>query len=237
MSLTDGAPGAGFRPLHPGDPVLGYMAGRGDPVTGEAVIEAACARAGWRLTGVVRDRDDGGRPGGARPGLAYALERIAAGEARGLVIGALQGVTRSLIDLAAMLEWFREARAAFVALDLGLDTTTDQGAVTATTLITFAGWTRERIAERTRTGLAAARSEGRGAGRPAVADRPELRDRIAAMRRSRMTLQAIADRLNAEGIATLRGGAKWRPSSVQAVLGYRRPGPAGVRDILPPLVR
>ena len=41
-----------------------------------------------------------------------------------------------------------------------------------------------------------------------------------------MTLQAIADRLNAEGIPTVRGGAKWRPSSVQAAVGYRRP-PAG----------
>jgi hypothetical protein len=39
-----------------------------------------------------------------------------------------------------------------------------------------------------------------------------------------MTLQAIADRLNAEGVPTLRGGRQWRPSSVQAAVGYRRPG-------------
>jgi hypothetical protein len=39
-----------------------------------------------------------------------------------------------------------------------------------------------------------------------------------------MTLQAIADQLNAEGVPTLRGGALWRPSSVQTALGYRRPG-------------
>jgi hypothetical protein len=38
-----------------------------------------------------------------------------------------------------------------------------------------------------------------------------------------MTLQAIADRLNEEGVPTLRGGEKWRPSSVQAAVGYRRP--------------
>jgi hypothetical protein len=37
-----------------------------------------------------------------------------------------------------------------------------------------------------------------------------------------MTLQAIADRLNAEGVPTVRGGAKWRPSSVQAAAGYKR---------------
>ena len=45
-----------------------------------------------------------------------------------------------------------------------------------------------------------------------------------------MTLRAIADRLNTERVPTLRGGAQWRPSSIQTALGYRRPGP---RDHLP----
>ncbi len=41
-----------------------------------------------------------------------------------------------------------------------------------------------------------------------------------------MTLQAIADRLNEEGVPTVRGGAEWRPSSVRSGLGYkRRPRP------------
>jgi hypothetical protein len=46
---------------------------------------------------------------------------------------------------------------------------------------------------------------------------------IVMMRNEGMTLQAIADRLNAEGVPTLRGGSEWRPSSVQAAAGYRRP--------------
>jgi hypothetical protein len=45
------------------------------------------------------------------------------------------------------------------------------------------------------------------------------------MRNAGMTLQAIADRLNQEGVPTVRGGAMWRPSSVQASLGYKRPRP------------
>jgi hypothetical protein len=47
-----------------------------------------------------------------------------------------------------------------------------------------------------------------------------------------MTLQAIADALNEDGVPTLRGGAKWRPSSVQSALGYKRPRPS--RAGLPP---
>ena len=56
-----------------------------------------------------------------------------------------------------------------------------------------------------------------------VADIPPLDQHIARMRNGGMTLQAIADALNAEGVPTLRGGATWRPSSVQRATGYRRP--------------
>ena len=44
------------------------------------------------------------------------------------------------------------------------------------------------------------------------------------MRAGGMTLQAIADRLNAERIPTVRDGAEWRPSSVQSAACYQRPG-------------
>ena len=97
-------------------------------------------------------------------------------------------------------------------------------------LATVSAWERERLSERTRKGLAAARERG-ATGRPAVSDSPELVERITTMRASGMTLQAIADALNAQGPPTVRGGAHWRPSSVQAALGYKRrtktPNPNG----------
>jgi hypothetical protein len=52
-----------------------------------------------------------------------------------------------------------------------------------------------------------------------------LGERITSMRERGLSLQAIADTLNASGVPTRRGGAQWRPSSVQAALGYRRPRP------------
>ena len=64
-------------------------------------------------------------------------------------------------------------------------------------------------------------------------DRPELVEQITTMRASGMTLQAIADALNDQGQPTVRGGARWRPSSVQTALGYKRrrarPGHKGQR--------
>ena len=47
-------------------------------------IERVCARHGWRLLEVVAERGD--RRAGDRPGLAYALDRIEAGEANALVV-------------------------------------------------------------------------------------------------------------------------------------------------------
>jgi DNA invertase Pin-like site-specific DNA recombinase len=210
----------------PGAPVIGYItvsaAADGDVVrTACAAIEARCARSGWNLVEVVRDRGYG--PTLERPGLVHALERIRDGDARALVMSDLLRASRSSVDLGALIEWFRDADAALIALDLDLDTSTAVGRRVADTLITLGDWQRERIARRTRAGLAGVPANGRPVGRPAVSDRPELLERIAALRAANLTLQAIADQLNAEEVPTMRGGAEWRPSSIQAALGYRRP--------------
>jgi DNA invertase Pin-like site-specific DNA recombinase len=225
--------------LRPGDVVIGYVTvasearrNEGDGSVHE--IEAACERSEWELAEVVTDREAG--RGLERPGLGYALQQIAQGKARGLVVTDLQRVTRSTADLAALVEWFRDADAALVALDLGVDTSTPAGREVAATLVTLGEWEHERIARRTRSGLAPVRPGGnRPPGRPSLSDRPDLVERITAMRAANMTLQAIADQLNAEGVPTLRGGAMWRPSTVQAALGYRRPGKRKPRDQLPTL--
>jgi DNA invertase Pin-like site-specific DNA recombinase len=221
-----------------GDPVIGYVtvspeAQHHEADPGVREIEDACERAAWELIEVVSDRESG--RGLERPGLAYALEQIADGKARGLVVSDVRRLTRSIVDLGALMGWLRDAGAGLVALDLGVDTSTPGGHEVAATLITLGDWERERIARRTRSGLAEVRASGRPTGRPAVSDRPDLVERITAMRSANMTLQAIADQLNSEQVPTLRGGAMWRPSSVQAALGYRRPGTRSPRDHFPTL--
>jgi DNA invertase Pin-like site-specific DNA recombinase len=229
----------GLSPSHPprGRPVIGYVTVSADSGSSEterwsAAIQATCKRSNWNLLEIVGDREN--RRTLERPGLGYALERIADGHAGGLVVGDLQSLSRSIVDLGALMAWFRDANATLIALDLGIDTSTAEGDHVASILIALSARAHERIADRTRNRLAERRANGGSNGRPAVRDRPELMERIAAMRAGGLTLQAIADQLNAENVPTLRGGTKWRPSSIQAALGYRRPGP---RDHLPRLTR
>jgi DNA invertase Pin-like site-specific DNA recombinase len=207
--------------------VLGYAsidASPGSPSNREfqaqaETIAAECDRRGLVLLELVREREPHHGSGAERPGLGYALERISAGDAQGLVVADLSRLGRSVVELGRVLEWFSDSGARLVGIAQGLDTREPEGWVMARTLIEVSSWERERLIERTRRGMRAARRKGP----PAVADNPELKERISRMRDQGMTLQAIADLLNADGVPTVRGGARWRPSSVQAAAGYRRP--------------
>jgi DNA invertase Pin-like site-specific DNA recombinase/peptidoglycan hydrolase-like protein with peptidoglycan-binding domain len=234
------ATAVGPRPPAPGpEPrlrALGYVSVPHDSVLAAAAgaqaqaIEAACAARGWAFVAGVRETEPANGKGLARPGLTHALARLERGEADCLVVTELARLTRSAAEIGELLDRLGRARVRLVVLDLEIDTYTDSGQLVAKALATVSAWERERISERTRKGLAAARERG-ATGRPAVTDRPELVERITTMRASGMTLQAIADALNDEGEPTVRGGTHWRPSSVQAALGYKRrpkaPSPNG----------
>jgi peptidoglycan hydrolase-like protein with peptidoglycan-binding domain/DNA invertase Pin-like site-specific DNA recombinase len=184
-------------------------------------IEAACAARGWTFVGGVREREPANGKGLQRPGLEHALGRLRRGEADCLVVAELRRLTHSVVELRDLLAWLERAGGRLVVLDVAIDTATDAGRLALNAVATVSGIEHVQLAERTRKGLAAARAKG-AVGRPAVSDRPELVKQITAMRAQGMTLQAIADTLNANGEPTLRGGTRWRPSSVQAALGYKR---------------
>jgi Resolvase, N terminal domain/Recombinase len=161
---------------------------------------------------------------GEEAGLPTALERIAAGQADTLFVRRLRSVARSLDELTRLLGWLQAASADLVAADVGLDTATTQGRRTLALLREIDSWSREPA------------RRPRPRGRPGLATRaPHVAQRIAELRERGLSLQAIADALNAEGVPTPRGGARWRPSSVQSALGYRRPrSPTPTIPPLPP---
>jgi DNA invertase Pin-like site-specific DNA recombinase len=211
--------------LRSGAPVLGYVSAPND-ADGTGVgasrraIELACDRGGWRLLDVLHDRARHRTM--RRPGLFAALERIAGGEAGGLVVSHARFLGDSIVDLAGLLSWFREAQATFIALDLGLDTSTPEGGRVAMALIRLSGWDRGEAGNGTRRGVD---GPDAGNGRPHRSvnhvDR-QLLDRVAAMQEDDMSLQEMAEQLNAEGVPTLNGSDTWWPSSVRTALRYAR---------------
>jgi len=187
----------------------------------ERAIRAECEHRGWILRDVVRDDGYSGRDAD-RPGLRQALDLIADGQAGGLVVSKLDRLSRSVVDFGTLLDWFQRAGAALVALDMGIDTSTPNGRMVANVMMSVAEWEREIIGQRTRDALAVAAAKGRRPA-PAIADDAKLARRIRTMRSRGMSLDKIAAKLNADGVSTLRGGAKWHKSAVQSVLGYKRP--------------
>ncbi|MDP9346764.1 MAG: recombinase family protein [Actinomycetota bacterium] len=187
-------------------------------------ITAWCAEGDLAVAKIAHDVEgQTGQRGGGGPALQWALDQIAKGEADTLVVARLRSLSPNVAKLPPLLRWFIEPEQRLVAIDMQLDTATNAGRLAAFALAGVGSWENERLSARTRRGLEAARSRGAGRAGAAVADVPELRERIVRMRNDGMTLQAIADVLNEEGMPTVRGGAKWRPSSVQGAAGYHRP--------------
>jgi DNA invertase Pin-like site-specific DNA recombinase len=207
----------------------------------ERAIRKRAERLGVELVEVVREREPKAGKALDRAGLSYLIERLAAGDAGCVVVTGLERLSRSVAELGTIVQWLERNDVRLVGVDLDLDTASPGGRTTARALASVGTWERERLSERTRKGLAAARAKRRAAAGGSASDWEAIRKRIAAMRADGMTLQAIADVLNAEGVPTQRGGAKWRPSSVQTAAGYKRrarsKGVADLPDVDPPTGR
>jgi DNA invertase Pin-like site-specific DNA recombinase len=157
--------------------------------------------------------------------------------ASGLVVAKLDRLTRSVVDFGDLLEWFELADATFVALDLRLDTSMPTGAMVAHVLVVVAEWERRTIGQRTKDAMAAKRAAGETTGLPSILDNPDLVARIRELQADGLSRTAIAERLTREGWPTVRGGAEWRPSALQVVLGYQRPPRRRRRAELPSIPR
>ena len=186
-------------------------------------IELVCGRRGWTLLEHIREMRFTHAGTLGRPALEYALRRLESGEASRLVVARLESLCHSIADLGIIVGQLHQRGARLLCIEPEIDTESEAGWTVMRSLIAVSGWERERLSQRTRKGLVTAR-HNRAMSRPAVEDRPELQRRILAMRERGMTLQAIADALNADGVPTLRGGTRWRPSSLDATLRQRPDG-------------
>ncbi|MGH2885944.1 MAG: recombinase family protein, partial [Solirubrobacteraceae bacterium] len=71
------------------------------------VITTECRRRGFELVELVGERAPATGKGLSRPGLSYALDRIKAREASGLLVVELSRITQSVGELGTIMEWLR----------------------------------------------------------------------------------------------------------------------------------
>ena len=111
-----------------------------------------------------------------RPELDRMLDQLREGDV--VAVTKYDRLARSLRDLLDIVQAIRDRGAGFRSLAEDIDTTTPAGRLVFHVFASIAQFERERISERTREGLEAARRRGRVGGRPpalSVAQKAEVR--------------------------------------------------------------
>ena len=108
-----------------------------------------------------------------------------------VVVTKYDRLARSLKDLLEIVETIREHGAGFRSLAEDIDTTTSAGRLVFHVFASIAEFERDRISERTKEGLAAARKRGRVGGRPPALS-PDQKTEVRRMRRDGRSIPEIA---------------------------------------------
>ena len=115
----------------------------------------------------------------SRPQLDQMLDHLREGDV--VVVTKYDRLARSLRDLLDIVESIAARGAGFRSLAEDIDTTTPAGRLVFHVFASIAQFERERISERTREGLQAARKRGRVGGRPPALSAVQ-RDEVRRMR-------------------------------------------------------
>lgn len=180
------------------------------------LIEAA-ELAGYRVE-VITETGSGRKAN--RPALAAAMARLKAGEAQALYAVDIDRLARSTQHLLEIANASHKQGWRLVVTTADVDTSTANGELFFTMAAAFAQFESRMISTRVKRQHEARRDRGAVWG---VTEGPRSPlpqstiDRIVSLRSQGVTLQAIANTLKAEGIATARGGV-WQPATVKAVL-------------------
>ena len=139
--------------------IIGYARVSTDDQNLDAQTDALKAAGAERIfadtiSGVRRDR----------PELGAMLDQLRPGDV--VVVAKYDRLARSLRDLLDLVETIKDRGAGFRSLAEDIDTTTPAGRLVFHVFASIAQFERERIAERTKEGLEAAKARGRVGGRP-----------------------------------------------------------------------
>lgn len=110
-----------------------------------------------------------------------------------VVVQRLDRLGRSLKDLIELLDDFKQHGVQFISLNESIDTTTAVGELAFHMIGSIAHFERRLISERTKAGLAAARTWGRKGGRKAKLTASDIRRAHAMLLDPNMTKAEVAE--------------------------------------------
>lgn len=182
-----------------------------------AEITRTAEAKGWTIVRWCTDAGVTGARLSGRDGWVEAVALAESGDVDGIVATKIDRVSRSVRDFANLVLDAQAGRWSLVVLDIGLDLSTPMGKFVAHVLSAAAELERDMIGQRTKDGLAAAKAKGIRLGRPRCLPE-DVALRVAELRDGGATLAAIADQFNSEQVPTARGGKRWYPNTIRAVL-------------------
>src|SRR5438445_1670563 len=169
-----------------------------------------------------------------RPGMERLLALVDERKVQTVIIAKLDRLTRSVKDLAELLERFQQRGVSLVSVAESLDTGSAAGRLVINIMTAVSQWEREAIGERTRDAMNHKRSNGERIGNIAYGYRlgpdgahlePDPNEHavltvIRGLRARRCTLRGIAAELKARGRRTRRASA-WRLVHVARIVRQR----------------
>jgi site-specific DNA recombinase len=165
-----------------------------------------------------------------RPALRALLADVRRGLVHTVATLKIDRLTRSVRDLADLIDLFERHGVALCSLTESLDTSTASGRLMLNLLASVSQWEREAIAERTSFALAHKRRNGYVYGSTPYGYRREkdrlvpddnqqaMLARIRAMRAEGYSIRKVCAWLNENQVKTPRGFNKWFPNTLHQLL-------------------
>jgi len=166
-----------------------------------------------------------------RPGMEKLLKLVDERKVDTVLIAKLDRLTRSVKDLAELLERFQKRGVSLVSVAESLDTGSAAGRLVINFMTAVSQWEREAIGERTRDAMQHKRANGQCVGNLAYGYRispdgehvePEPSEQAAlaqirSLRQQGRSLRAIAAALNGQALRTRRGTG-WRHDHIVRII-------------------
>jgi DNA invertase Pin-like site-specific DNA recombinase len=164
-----------------------------------------------------------------RPGMARLLDMVNRKAVDRVIVAKLDRLTRSVKDLASLLELFEKRKVALVSVAESLDTQSAAGRLVLNIMCSVSAWEREAIGERTAAVLQHKKREHQAFNHtpygfrrdgaqllPVQTEQDVIRGMFAA-KAAGQSFRAIAAALNVRGVGT-KTGSQWRAGTIHHIL-------------------